>query len=305
MNKSTIIFIVGPTAIGKSALAAKLANRIRGEIISCDSMQVYKGTRILSQAPAMPLRKNIKHYLLEVLNPKEEYNVGIFRNETTRLIKSILRRGRIPIVVGGSGLYIKALIDGLFPSPQADLKFRNRMQTYILRHGSKKLYAKLANLDPETTGRIHPNDSRRIIRALEIYKSTGKTMTELKKETKGLAGKYNISTYGLTMPREKVYSNINSRVDRIFKDGVINEVKRLRKIALSKTAREILGFKEICGYLDGEYDLDTAKELLKRNTRHFAKRQLTWFRPDKRIRWFDLSRLSDKKVISEIIKEVR
>lgn len=300
MPVKTIIFIVGATATGKTSVSVKLARRIKGEVISCDSMQVYKGLGVLSQAPRPSDTKNIRHHLVKSLSPQKEFSVAAFIKKAGRLIDDITSRKKIPIIAGGSGLYVKGLIDGLFPSPAADTKFRERMRAYSARHGNERLHEKLIQIDPAAASSIHPNDTRRVIRALEIWHSTGRTMTDLKGRTKGLAGKYDIKIFGLTAPREIIYSNINNRVDRMLSGGAINEVKRLSKKRLSKTARAILGFTELSSYLKGECDLETARELMKRNTRRFAKRQLTWFRADKRIRWFDVSRLSEREIVTRI-----
>lgn len=304
-KKKSIVFIVGPTAIGKTALAIKLAMRINGQIISCDSMQVYKGMRILSQAPGPREMRKARHHLVGILSPEREYSAAVFRQSAVRLIDSIIERRLTPILVGGSGLYIKALIDGLFPSPKADLAFREKMKNFVLRYGNEKLYKRLSRIDPISAGHIHPNDTRRIIRSLEIYNSTGRTMTEMKTKTRGIGDEYDVKIFGFIRPRDRIYSNINSRVDRMFEEGVVKEVDRLRSRPLSVTARAVLGFKEIAGYLDGEYDLDTAKELTKRNTRRYAKRQLTWFRADKRIKWYDMDEQSGRAIISDIIKRMR
>jgi tRNA dimethylallyltransferase len=304
MPKPLIIFIVGPTAIGKTRLSIKLARRIHGEIISADSMQVYKGMGILSQAPDASERRAIKHYLVESLSPGKEYSAADFKEKAAPLIASLIKRKTTPIVVGGSGLYVKAVVDGLFPTPSADMKFRKKMQAFISRYGSAKLHARLSKIDGCAAGNIHPNDSRRIMRALEIHDSTGRTMTELKKDTKGLKENFRIKIFGLTRPREEIYSAIESRIDGMFDLGVLNEVRKLKKRALSKTAGAVLGFKEIAGYLDGGYDLETAKAMMKKNTRHFAKRQLAWFRADKRIRWFDASKISEKEILRAIAKGV-
>lgn len=284
-KKKSVIFIVGPTAIGKTRVALNLAKKLKGEIISCDSMQVYKGINILSQVPTPQETKKIRYHLVRFLSPKDEFSAAQFIKRAGHLIEDIIRRDKIPIVAGGSGLYAKALIDGLFPSPEADLKFRKRMYDLAGRYGSKYLYKKLQKLDAQAAHLIHPNDTRRIVRALEIKHSTGKTMTELKKGTKGIADRYDIKIFGLTAPRDIIYSDINDRVDRMIAAGAVKEVKRVYKKRLSRTAKAMIGLKELSGFLNGEYDLETAKELMKRNTRRFAKRQLTWFRADKRIRW--------------------
>jgi len=301
---NVIIFIVGPTAIGKTSLSIKLARSINGEVISADSMQIYGGMKILSQAPAIAERNKIRHHLIGTLDPRREYSVAIFRNKASTAIDSIIRRKKIPIVVGGSGLYVKALIDGLFPAPEADSMFRKKMEGFVSRYGSRRLHKKLSKIDPEAAEKIHPNDARRIIRALEIYNSTGKTMTELKQKTKGLKEAYKIKIFGLTGPRESIYSRIDSRVDHMFDSGILDEVKKLKRKHLSKTANAVLGFKELSGYLNSEYDLGAAMSLMKTSTRHFAKRQLTWFEADGRIKWFDVNKFSEAKIISKIIQEV-
>lgn len=239
------------------------------------------------------------------MDPRKEYSVASFRKRASRIIRSMIKRKKVPIVVGGSGLYMKALIDGLFPSPEADLKFRGSMQKFAARYGTPKLHSRLTKIDPDAAANIHPNDARRIIRALEIYDSTGRTMTELKLETKGLKDNYDIKIFGLKRPRPQVYSSIDARVDKMFAGGVVGEVSSLSKKRLSKTARSVLGFKEISGYLDGGNSLDEAMSLLKRNTRRFAKRQMTWFRADGRIRWFDLSRMNEDAVVKRLCGEVK
>jgi len=302
---STLIFIVGPTAIGKTALAVKLAKKINGEIISCDSMQVYKGMKILSQAPCPAEKRQARHYLVGSLDPEKEYSVADFRIRASEIIEGVIRRKKIPIVAGGSGLYVKGLVDGLFPSPKADKKIRKSMEKFALRYGSGKLHEKLRKLDPESASLIHPNDRRRIIRALEIYNATGRTMTELKGQTHGLSDRYDIKIYGLIRPREEIYASINSRVEKMFKRGLVREVRSLKRKRLSRTAKGVLGYKEITGYINGDYDLDTAKELLKRNTRRFAKRQLSWFRGDCRIEWINLGKTGIAATARKIAREVK
>jgi tRNA dimethylallyltransferase len=303
--KPRLVFIVGPTAVGKTRLAVKLARRINGEIISADSMQVYRGMRILSQAPARKELSGIRYHLVSMFDVSKEYNVNIFRSKATKTIKDILKRRKIPVVVGGSGLYVKALIDGLFPSPAAEIGFRARMQRFIGRYGSIKAHEKLSRIDPDAAASIHPNDSRRIIRALEIYHSTGKTMTELKSSTKGLKDEFSIKIFGLIRKRGAMYRDIENRVDDMFAGGIVNEVRRLSGKKMSKTSEAALGVKEVLGYLNQEYCADKTAELLKMNTRRLAKRQLTWFRADKRIKWIDLDRTSEGNAIRIMAKEAR
>jgi len=303
--KPVVIFIVGPTAIGKTRLSVKLAKCINGEIISADSMQVYKGMRILSQAPTFNERSLVRHHLVSSLDAFAEYNVSAFRKKATEAIRSIVRRGKVPIVVGGSGLYIRALVDGLFPSPEADMKFRESTEKFIKKYGSVRAHKKLAGIDPGSAANIHPNDARRIIRALELYHTTGRTMTELKENTKGIKDEFSIKLFGLIRPRENIYRLIEERVDRMFASGMIKEVKKLLKGRISKTSSACLGLKEVVGYLKGEYDLAGAKELLKLNTRRFSKRQMTWFRADRRIKWVNLEKVTSRKALSMMAKGVK
>ncbi len=302
MRQLACVFIVGPTAIGKTRLSVELARRIGGEVISADSMQAYKGMRTLSQAPTALEKKRVRHHLVEFLDPCKEYSVAAFRDLATQIITSIIKRKKVPIIVGGSGLYVKGLIDGLFPSKPADRKFRAAMGKFASKYGSGLLHEKLSRIDPYAAGLIHPNDTRRIVRALEVHHSTGRTMTELKSQTHGLKDRYKIKIFALTRPRDEIYNKIEKRIDRMFIEKVLAEVKRLKKKKLSKTAKAVLGYKEITGYLNGEYDLGDAKSLMKMNTRHFAKRQLTWFKGDKRIKWIDLSRTSARKVVRRMAK---
>ena len=301
-QKADIIFIVGPTACGKTRLAIRLARKINGEIISCDSMQVYKGLARLSQAPTPSDKKKVRHHLIGFREPSREYSVASFRKEASRLVKKIMARRKTPIFAGGSGLYAKVLIDGLFPSPKADLTFRAKMARIAKRRGNIELHKMLVKTDPNSAANIHPNDIRRIIRALEIQHTTGSTMTELKARTKGLKDKYCISIYGIVHPREEIYDRINKRVEDMFKMGVVNEVRRSANKRLSKTAGLMLGLREIRSHLDGEADLIETKELIKVNTRRFAKRQLTWFRADKRIVWLDGSKMSEGEMVKRIAR---
>jgi len=317
---SSIIFIVGPTAIGKTSLAIELARRIDGEIISADSMQIYKGMRTLSQAPTELEKKRARHHLVGLLDPRKEYSVAEFIKKASAAIASIIKRKKMSIVAGGSGLYVKGLIDGLFPSPEADSKFRSKMERFAAKYGSRKLHSRLSKIDPASAGTIHPNDVRRIIRALEIYHSTGRTMTELKASTRGLKDRYDIRIFGLTRPREELYSQIDARVDKMFRQGIMREVRALARKGMSKTARSAIGYRETLEYLRkhkgkkgiiGEdkgakrEDIEALKELIKTNTRRFAKRQMTWFGADKRIEWFDVSKMSEKSLVNSIVKAIQ
>jgi len=295
-----VIVIVGPTAVGKSEFAIKLAKEIRGEIISADSMQAYKGMGIISQGPTTIQQRGIPHHLLSFLSPEKEYSAAMFARLAGNAIQGMIKRGKVPIIAGGSGLYVKALIDGIFPSRGKDLGLRKKLRRLARKKGSPFLHERLKKIDPPAAEKIHPNDLKKIIRALEIYEVEKKTKTSLKQKTRSLSDKYNVRLFGLTMERKRLYERINSRVDSMFRDGIIKEVKRLLRLKLSVTSRQALGIKELEGYLNKEYGLDRAKEVLKRGTRRFAKRQFTWFRADKRIRWIDITEEGEKEVVEEI-----
>ena len=289
MTKKKVIVIVGPTAAGKTRFAIKLAERIRGEIISADSMQVYKGMDILSQAPTKPERRKIPHYLISFLKPSEEYSAAKFAKRATKIIKSIMKRGKVPIVVGGSGLYVKALVDGIFLSKGKNRAFRAKLERVAREKGPEALHGKLAALDPAAASKIHKNDKKRIIRAIEICELEGTTKTKLEKNTKGIKEEYDIRILGLRVAREDLYRRINQRVDFMFKKGIVEEVKKVLKQKPSLTAKQALGISQVEKYIEGTYNIEEAKDALKRYTRRFAKRQLTWFRRDQRIEWLDVN----------------
>lgn len=287
--KEKIIFLVGPTAIGKSDIAYALAKKISAEIVSCDSMQIYKGMDTITSKPSSILRKRIPHHLIDVVTPAQEYNVSGYCQNALKSIREILSRKRIPLFVGGTGLYMSILIDGIFQAKPPDKNMRLRLYQEVKKYGSAYLYARLKKIDPEATSKIHPHDIKRIIRALEVFETTGKPISYLQKQRKGLSSKYDVKIFCLNMERKKLYKRIEARVEKMFARGLRVEVKRLLKSRLSKTAACAIGIKELKGYFDGLYGLEEAKRLMKRNSRLYAKRQLTWFRKDKRIKWINIS----------------
>ena len=301
--KPTILFILGPTSSGKTKVSYSLACRINGEILSCDSMQIYKGMDVLTQAPSEELTKDIKHYFVREIAPSDEFNVSLFSEKSKRHIKNILDRGKVPIFSGGTGLYVKSLVDGLFLAPSRDATLRRKLENFAEEKGKGFLYEELNKVDPFTARKLHVNDTRRVIRALEVYKLTGKTISEMRHETVGILGEYNCVMFGLNLPRQILYSKINFTVDKMFDIGVVEEVKTLIDNTLSVTAEKALGIKEICAFLSGEKTLEEAKEELKKHTRNYAKRQLTWFRTDDRIRWINANRSVEEIVedISDIV----
>lgn len=288
-----IVFLVGPTAVGKTDIALKLAKKLHAEIVSCDSMQVYKGMDIGTQKSPAADRKKIRHHMIDIFTPDKEFSAADFRKRALRIIRDIHKRGKVALFVGGTGLYMKALVDGLFPSPPKNEALRKNLYKEAERYGSGQLHEKLEKIDPEAAGKIHPNDTKKIIRALEICYTTKKTVSKMKERTpRPLSDKYDIRIIGLIRPREELYKRIDERVEKMFQQGFLDEVRRLAGKKLSITARQAIGYKEALEYLrknkgkiGEDKGIEELKELIKKNTRRYAKRQLTWFRADKRIKW--------------------
>ena len=277
--------MVGPTASGKSAVAVCLARKMNAEIISCDSMQIYRKMNIITCRPTKELISRVKHHLFGFVKPSEDYNAGSFRKDALAKADKIYKEGKIPLFVGGTGLYMSAIIDGLFASVPLDKRLRRRLEEEARLKGADYLYRKLTKVDPVAAARIHAHDARRIVRALEVFAKCGKPISVLQKQRKGLNDEYKIRIFALNLDRAKLYNRIDARVERMFDQGLEKEAKSLLKSHLSRTARYALGLPEIKGYLQGRYNLDEAKRLIKRNSRHYAKRQLTWFKKDKRVEW--------------------
>ncbi|MCM8799480.1 MAG: tRNA (adenosine(37)-N6)-dimethylallyltransferase MiaA [Candidatus Omnitrophica bacterium] len=304
--KHKIIFLIGPTASGKTEIAVKLAKKINAEIISCDSMQVYKGMQILSDAPSEELRKKVCYHLIAHVKPTSEYNVVRFCREATGKIKEILNKGKIPLFVGGTGLYYKAILDGIFYGDTEDKNIRARLYEEAKKYGGEFLYKRLKEIDPQASLKIHHHDLRRIVRALEVYEKTGIPISVWQKKAKGIFYNYDVKIFGLLWPKELLFKRIDQRIESMFKRGLIGEVRNLLKINLSRTARQALGVKEISGYLEGKYSLEEAKKLLKLNTYRLVKKQLTWFKRDKRIIWIKLKdSYNYDKILKDIIKIIK
>jgi len=298
-----IIFLVGPTAVGKTAVSIYLAKMLSAEIISCDSMQVYKGMDIGTGKPGPLKQRQAKHHMIDVLSPARNFSVADFLKKAIDCIREIERRKKKILFVGGTALYMKALIDGLFPSPPADRLLRNRLLKQEKVKGRGYLYKQLSKVDKNSAKLLHPNDTRRIIRALEVYTNTGISMSRLKKSTKGLKSEYNIKVFCLNRNRQELYSLVEARVDRMFKIGLLAECRRLKVKRLSMTARQALGYREVFDYLDGRIDIKSAKELIKKNTRNFAKRQLSWFRNDERVEWIEINNEKPKEAAETLCKK--
>ncbi len=288
MPLKKIVFLVGPTAVGKSAAAIALARKLGAEIISCDSMQVYKGMDIITSKPAAALRKKIKHHLLGTVSPTQEYDVSRYRLEALKKMEGIIKKGRVPLFCGGTGLYVSILLHGIFKDKPGSAKARKELYRRLKKYGKSYLYKRLKHVDPQAAKKIHPNDVRRIIRALEVFEATGKPISGLQKQREGLDKYYKVKVFCLNMKRDALYKRIDGRVDNMFKAGLLKEVNRLLKKKLSRTSSYAIGLQELKDYLEGRSSLEEAASLMKRNTRRYAKRQLTWFRKDKSIQWINV-----------------
>ena len=287
-----IICITGPTAAGKSKLALDLACKIKAEIISCDSMLFYREINIINSKPSLAERREIKHYMIDLISVSEEYDVFRYQKEVKRILKENPQKKFI--ICGGSGLYLKALLDGIFEGGGKNEALRQKLKKEAEEKGVFYLYDKLYALDKATAEKVSKNDLRRIIRALEVYYSLGVPLSSKKKEARGLWGRIPIKIYGIFWERDKLYQRIEERVEEMFAQGAIEEAKALENLTLSKTVQGLIGIKEIRKYLAGKLSLSEAKEEMKKNTRHLAKKQMTWFRKEKRIEWLRAEEAQEK-----------
>ncbi len=275
--------------LGKTALSIEIAKRVHGEIVSADSMQIYKEMNIGSAKPTKEEMEGIPHYLLDFVSPKERYSVADYKKEATKAIEEILKKGKTPIVVGGTGLYIDALIYNIdYPEIEFDETYRKQLEKRVEREGLPSLYEEATQIDEQAMKRISPNDQKRILRVLEVYHQTGKTKTEQEVMSRQKEVPYDYQVYALTMPREQLYDRINKRVDIMLEQGLVEEVKKiLETYPEFPTAMQALGYKEIKEYLEGNVEKEEAIETIKQETRRYAKRQLTWFRKNKQTKWLD------------------
>lgn len=287
MSKIKTVFVVGPTASGKTALSIELAKVFGGEIVSADSMQIYKGIHIASAAPDAEEMSGIPHHLIEFLETDQEFSVADYVFYARDCIKDIHLKGKLPIVVGGTGLYVSSLLDNTeYAQEKTDFELREQLEKRFDQAGAENMLKELAVFDAETANRLHPNDRRRIIRAFEVYKLTGKTITQLYAQSHLNPSFIEPLVLGITYSdREKLYERINKRVDIMFQKGLLQEAAQNLEEANNKGVFQAIGHKELYGYLKGENTLEEASELLKRQTRRYAKRQMTWFKRDERINW--------------------
>ena len=288
-NKTKVVVICGPTASGKTALSIELAKTINGEIISADSMQIYKDMNIGTAKPTEEEMQGIKHYLLDFVSPDERYSVAQYKNDAKKAIKEILQKEKIPIIVGGTGLYVDSLIYEIeYNDIKLDENYRKELEKIADEKGLKTLYNMAMQIDPKAMEKISKNDKKRIMRVLEIYKATGKTKTQQEIESRQKPVEYDYKVFAINWDREKLYQRINTRVDIMIEQGLIEEVKNiLNKYDTFPTAMQGLGYKEVVDYLNGIYTKEEMIEKIKMETRRYAKRQLTWFRKNKQTIWLE------------------
>lgn len=304
--KKPLIVIAGPTACGKTDLSINLAEKIGGEIISGDSMQVYKLMDIGTAKPTAEETRGIPHFLIDELYPDEEYNVMIFQKKAKEYMKEIYDRGHIPIIVGGTGFYINALVyDNDFTEEESS-SIRDELYIIAETEGKEKLHDMLADIDVEYAKSIHPNNVKRVARAIEYYRLTGEKMSEHNKSAKEKESPYNTAFFVLNMDRQKLYERIDMRVDIMMENGLENEVRKLIDMGYSPelVSMQGLGYKEFIPYFNGEISLEKAVDDIKKYTRHFAKRQLTWFRRQTEGIWIDMTDGDKEKALSQIINEI-
>ena len=288
-RKPKVIVICGPTASGKTALSIELAKQINGEIISSDSMQIYKEMDIGTAKPTKEETKDIKHYLIDFVAPDQRYSVADFKKDAEKAIEEILSKGKTPIIVGGTGLYVDSLIYGIeYQDIELDENYRKELEEIAETQGLEILYQQARKIDPEAMEKISPNDKKRIIRVLEIYKATGKNKTEQEIESRKNEVKYDYKVFAINMEREKLYERINKRVDIMLEQGLVQEVQALvKKYNKFPTAMQGLGYKEVVQYIKNEITYDEMVEKIKMETRRYAKRQITWFKKNKQTIWID------------------
>ena len=303
--RQKVIVICGPTASGKTALSIELAKKINGEIVSADSMQIYKDMDIGTAKPTIEEMQGIKHYLIGYVSPEQRYSVADYKKDAKKAIKEILEKGKIPIVVGGTGLYIDSLIYEIeYQDIKLDAQYRKQLEDEVKEKGLEELYKKAKIIDEKAMEKISLTDKKRILRVLEIYHATGKTKTEQEIESRKKEVEYDYKVYALNWDRQKLYDRINKRVDIMIEQGLIQEVKQiLEKYSTFPTAMQGLGYKEVVDYLNGIYTKEEMVEKIKMETRRYAKRQLTWFRKNKQTIWLNAEDTTQKN-INIILKEL-
>lgn len=308
--KKPLIVLTGPTAVGKTKLSIALAKAVNGEIISADSMQVYRYMDVGSAKITPDEMDGVPHHLVDVLDPTEDFNIVLFQQLAKKSMEEIYSKGRIPILVGGTGFYIQAITRDIdFTQSEQDDSYRKELEALAAEKGSSFLHDMLASVDPKSAEDIHDNNVKRVIRALEFYKQNGTRISEHNEEQKEHVSPYNLAYFVLNAPRPLLYERIDARVDEMLKNGLVEEVKNLQRMGCHRemVSMQGLGYKEILSWLGGEYPYEEAIRILKRDTRHFAKRQLTWFRREGEVTWVDKDKFdyNDSRVLDYMLSVCR
>ncbi len=306
MDKKKMLILTGPTAVGKTELSIALAKQLNGAIISADSMQVYRYMDIGTAKITKKEMKGIKHYLVDELLPTEEFHVARFQQMAKQALNEIYAENKLPIIVGGTGFYIQALLyDIAFEETKDEIEYRKELEEFAKTNGTEALHNRLKEVDPDGAAAIHPNNIKRVIRALEYYNETGEPISKHNERERGKASPYDFRYFVLTHDRKVLYERIEQRIDRMMEQGLLEEVISLKKMGYTRelTSMQGLGYKELLAYLDGEITLDEAIYILKRDTRHFAKRQLTWFRRERDVIWLDKREYPTTELLLKRISE--
>ena len=300
--QDNVIVITGPTASGKTEISIKLALKKDAEIVSADSRQIYKYMDIGTAKPTQEELQTVKHHCINIKEPDEFFNAGMYGKVSRKIVQDILKRKKLPVVVGGSGLYIRALTEGIFEGEYRDTAIRNKLKNELNEKGQKELFSRLVNVDPKSAEKIHPHDAKRIIRALEVYELAGEPISDLQIRSTKKAD-FTPLFFGLQWPRDILYKRIEERVDAMMEAGFVDEVKNLLNMGYSPDLNSLdsLGYREIISYLKGNCNYSTMVEEIKKNTRRFAKKQLTWFRKDRRITWIDMYECSGTQEVVDMI----
>ena len=296
-----VLFLVGPTASGKSAVAYELAQRLGGDIVSADSMQVYRGAPLLTQQPPREWQSRVPHHLIACRDVGEPWSAAEFCRSALPLIAAIRSRNRLPLIVGGTGLYVRALLDGLCEAPAAHPEVRARVLAEVAARGADAVHQRLASIDPVAAGRIHPHDVRRIVRAIEVFEVTGEPLSQRWRAQPRDTFPHAFAMIGLDCPRPELAARINARVERMFAEGVVEEVRAISRHALSRTAQQMLGLSLITDHLVGRLTLPETVQAVQHKTSQYARRQLIWFRKETRIRWVPCDGRAPADIAAQII----
>lgn len=310
MKKKPLIILTGPTAVGKTKASIGLAKAVGGEIISADSMQVYRNMDIGSAKIRKEEMEGVPHYLVDVLNPDEEFHVARFQKMAQEAMEKIYANGHIPILVGGTGFYIQALLyDINFEEGEDNNEIRRELEDYVEEYGPEKLHEMLRNVDPKSADTIHANNVKRVIRAIEYYRQTGKPISEHNEKERQKESPYQFAYFVLNDERERLYERIEKRIDNMLEEGLLDEVQKLREAGYTRdmVSMQGLGYKEILAYLEGNITLEEAIYILKRDTRHFAKRQLTWFRREREVIWLSKKEFDydEEKILAKMLEVLK